>query len=549
MEPRDIRAQQSRDRLLAVAPAILVALLASPLRGVVNGAGNSCERLATLALPAARITATEIIPAGVPPFSSAHPFCRVMVTMTPTNDSDIRSEVWLPVDGWNGEFQAVGNGDAAGAISYDAMAAAVDRGYATSSTDTGHVGNSMAFALGHREKYVDFGYRSLHEMTVKAKAIVNEFYGTLPRLSMWNGCSQGGRQGITEAARYPADYDAVIAGAAAIDYMQLHAARMALNVFVHRSHDSYIPPEKYPAIHRAALDACDTFDGVKDGLIEDPTECRFDPEVLACTLGDGTSCLTPSQVETARGMYAPITDPSTGRAVAPALLQPGSELDWARLAGPEPLRNAVEPFKYVVFGDPTWDWRAFSLAADLPRALQVDEGIINFTDPNLEPFFQRGGKLLMYHGWADPQITPLNSINYFNDVVRTAGDQVRGRSIQLYMQPGVSHCWGGDGPDAFDAVSALEQWIQTGRAPAQIVASHSTESAVDRTRPLCPYPQIATYTGTGSIDAAENFRCEATVSPSPQASRDDGRGHPSPPRTFSSGRPPTTGQAQRDRPR
>jgi feruloyl esterase len=435
------------------------------------------------------------------------------MTMTPTSDSKIHVEIWIPIEGWNGKFEAVGNGDAAGVISYGAMREAVNRGFATSSTDTGHAGNSMAFALGHREQYIDFGYRSVHEMTIKAKAIISSLYGIPPRLSYWNGCSQGGRQGITEAGRYPSDYDAIVAGAPAIDYMQLHAVRMALNVFVHRSPDAYIPPEKYPAIHRAALAACDALDGVRDGLIEDPTRCRFDPGVLECSTGDAMSCLTRPQVETARGIYAPITDQSTGRVVSPALLQPGSELGWARLAGPEPLGNAVEPFKYVVFNDPNWDWHAFRLAADLPRALEADAGIINYTDPNLEPFFKRGGKLLLYHGWADPQITPLNTTAYFDSVLDRTGTRSRGRSIQLYMEPGVNHCWGGDGPDTFDVVGALERWEESGHAPARIIASHSTDTSVDRMRPLCPYPEVASYKGSGSIDSAENFRCESPKLP------------------------------------
>jgi feruloyl esterase len=513
MTLRSVRARWSSGAWLATAGGILLALLSAPVR---VAAAQSCENLAGLAMPAATIVKSEIVQAGAPPFNAPRAFCRVQLTMTPTSDSDIKAEVWLPLDGWNGKLQAVGNGDAAGVISYAAMTEALSRGYATSSTDTGHVGNSMEFALGHREKYVDFGYRSLHEMTLKAKAVVHEFYGTPPRRSYWNGCSQGGRQGITEAGRYPSDYDAIIAGAAAIDYMQLHAARMALNVFVHRSADSYIPPEKYPAIHLAALKACDALDGLTDGLIEDPTQCRFDPAVLLCKAGDDPSCLTPAQVETARGMYASIKDPSTGRVVSPALLQPGSELGWGRLAGPEPLRNAIEPFKYVVFNDPKWDWHLFSLAADLPRALQADSSIINFTDPDLKRFFDRGGKLLMYHGWADPQVTPLNTITYFNDVLHTAGEASRGKSIQLYMEPGMNHCRGGEGPDTFDAVGALEQWVQTGSAPARILALHSTESVVDRTRPLCPHPQVATYKGTGSIDSAANFRCD---SESPQTSK------------------------------
>jgi len=369
----------------------------------------------------------------------------------------------------------------------------------------------MAFALGHRDKYVDFGYRAVHEMTVNAKAIVEAFYGTAPVHSYWNGCSQGGRQGITEAIRYPRDFDAIIAGAPAIAHMQLHAVRLALNEFVHRSSDSYIPPEKYPAIHRAALNACDALDGVDDGVIATPSRCRFDPAILECRNGDAPSCLTAAQVETARGMYAPIVNPATGRVVSAALLQPGSELGWGRLAGPEPLPNAIEPFKYVVFKNAGWDWRAFRLATDLPQALRVDEGIINRTDPNLQTFFDGGGKLLMYHGWSDPQVPPLATIAYFNAVLKATSDSRRGTAIELYMQPGVNHCWGGDGPDLFDPVGALDQWMRSGRAPARITASHASDNGVDRTRPLCPYPQVAQYTGHGSIDQAENFRCTSDV--------------------------------------
>jgi tannase/feruloyl esterase len=513
IKQRSILARWRRGVLLATASATPFALLAGSVRVIAN---DSCEKLRGVELPDARITRSEAVPAGATPFDASRPFCRVLVTITPTRDSDIRVEVWLPTVGWTGNFQAVGNGDAAGVISYQALSAAVSRGDAASSTDTGHVGNTMAFALGNREKYVDFGYRSLHEMTLKAKAIVGAFYGTPPKLSYWNGCSQGGRQGITEAARYPSDYDAVIAGAPAIEHMQLHAARLALNAFVHRSPGSYIPPEKYPAIHRAALNACDAVDGVKDGLIADPAQCRFDPRVLECKSDDGPSCLTTTQVETARGLYASITNPSTGSVVSPPLLQPGSELGWDRLAGPEPLSNAVEPFKYVVFRDPKWDWRAFNLATDLPRALKADGGIINFTDPNLDPFFERGGKLLMYHGWTDPQVPPLNTIKYFNDVLSTTTQSARGTSIELYMLPGVNHCWGGEGPDSFDVVGALERWAQTGNAPDRIVATHWAEAGVARTRPLCPYPQIAAYKGTGSIDSEDNFRCELGASQTAQ---------------------------------
>ena len=204
-------------------------------------------------------------------------------------------------------------------------------------------------------------------------------------------------------------------------------------------------------------------------------------------------------------MYAPITDPATGQVVSAALLQPGSELGWGRLAGAEPLTNAVEPFKYVVFKNAEWDWRAFRLSTDLPRALRVDEGVINRTDPNLQTFFDAGGKLLMYHGWSDPQVPPLATIAYFNAVLKATSESRRGTAIELYMQPGVNHCWGGDGPDTFDAVGALDQWMRSGRAPARITALQTSETGVDRTRPLCPYPQVAQYVGSGSIDQRREF--------------------------------------------
>jgi feruloyl esterase len=497
-------APHSRRVWAAVTAAVSVAALT---RVIHLSAATSCEALIAQHLDRAVVANAETVPANAPPFYVARSFCRVQITLTPTADSDIRAEVWLPIGHWNGKFEAVGNGDAAGVISYDDMADAMARGFATSSTDTGHVGNSMAFALGHHEKYVDFGYRALHEMTVKAKAIVTAYYGRPPREAYWNGCSQGGRQGITEAARYPSDYDGVIAGAPAIEHMRLHAARLALNLLVHRSGDSDIPPEKYALIHRAVLDACDANDGVRDGLIADPTRCHFDPARLECKGSDEATCLTSAQVETARAMYAPLKDAATGRTVLPALLEPGSELGWGRLAGPEPLRNAIEPFKYVVFNDPLWDWHTFRLTSDLPRALQADAGVIDFTDPDLHAFFAHGGRLLMYHGWADPQIPPLDTIDYFNAVLKTSGESARGRSIQLYMLPGVNHCGGGEGPDRFDAVAALDEWLDTGRAPAYIIATRGADATVARTRPLCPYPERATYVGSGSIDQAGNFRC------------------------------------------
>jgi tannase/feruloyl esterase len=344
-------------------------------------------------------------------------------------------------------------------------------------------------------------------MTVQAKAIINAYYGGAPKLSFWNGCSTGGRQGITEAAKYPTDFDAIVAGAPAINWMHLHVARVAINAFVNRGEDSNIPPTKYAPIHDAVLQACDALDGVKDGVIEDPRRCHFDPKVLLCKGADTPVCLASAQVETAQALYAPVKNPRTGAEVAPALMQPGSELEWAMLAGPQPLVNAVEPFKYLVFKDANWDWHSFNAATDIDLALKIDNGLLDFTEPNLRLFFDRGGKLLMYHGWADPQVTAMGSVNYFNEVLKILGPGVVGKSIELYMVPGMSHCLGGPGTDSFDKMAAIEHWVASGAAPDQIVASHRAAGAVDRTRPLCPYGKVATYKGLGSTDDAANFVC------------------------------------------
>lgn len=500
----------------------LLLLLFCVLVAAASASAASCESLASLKLPNTTVTAANNVAAGafMPPapggsstaasqFSNVPAFCRVAATLTPSSDSDIKIEIWLPVSGWNRKFQAVGNGGFAGVISYPALAAALKAGYASASTDTGHQGNTAAFALGHPEKVIDFADRAVHEMTVQAKAIVNAYYGSAPSRSFWNGCSQGGRQAITEAAKYPADFDGIVAGASGINWMRLLIARMAINLFAHRSDDSYIPPDKYALIHEAVLRACDGLDGVKDGVIENPSVCHFDPKVLVCKGADGPNCLTSAQVETAKAMYSPIKNPKTGVEVMPALLHPGSELGWAILAGPEPIRYSTEAFQYLVFKNPTWDWHGFNPATDIDLALKADNGLLEFTDPNLKPFFDRGGKLLMYHGWADPQVTPMNSVNYFNDVVGKFGEGVVGKSIELYMVPGMNHCGGGPGTDTFNKMAAIEQWVVDGTAPKQILASHLTNGTVDRTRPLCPFPQVAAYKGAGSTDDAANFICKA----------------------------------------
>ena len=484
----------------------------------------TCAELANVTLPATTITAAVVVPPGTfkppagpatnPLYATLPEFCRVSATLRPSADSDIRIEVWLPAQ-WNGRFQAVGNGAWAGTIPYGPMAGAVSEGYATAGTDTGHVGNNAAFAIGHPEKIVDLGYRSVHEMTVQAKALINSFYGRAQQFSIWNGCSQGGRQGITAAVRYPTDFDGVIAGAPAVNWMNLHAGRMAANRAANRTEAANIPQDKYALVHSAALDACDLDDGVKDGLIENPLSCRFDPKVLQCKSSDSRNCLTPPQVEAARSLYAPVLDPKTGQQILPGLV-PGSETTWALAAARRPLATALDAFKYIVFEDPNWDPASFNAATDIERTLRADKNdVLNSSSTDLKAFFDRGGKLLMYHGWSDTQVTPLNSIDYFQKVLSRFGPQAAGTSIQLYMAPGMNHCNGGAGPDVFNKVAALEQWMATGTAPEPIVASHFTNGTIDRTRPLCTLGRVAKWTGSGSSDDAWNFSCVATDSPKP----------------------------------
>jgi feruloyl esterase len=272
-------------------------------------AGKSCEELASLALPEAKISLAQPVTTGTfEKLTNLPPFCRVAATLTPTSDSDIKVEVWLPASGWNGKFLAVGNGAWSGSISYPAMAEALRRGYATSSTDTGHVGNTAEFAFGHPEKLVDFGHRSVHEMTVKAKAIVAAHYGDSPKYSYWSGCSAGGRQAMKEAQKYPADFDGIIAGSPGLDWTGRAAAAMRI-AQVTKNEDARVTPAKARMLHAAVIEACDAIDGLEDGLIDDPRKCTFDPGVLECKGADGPECLTKAQVQTAR-MMRPSSRPS-----------------------------------------------------------------------------------------------------------------------------------------------------------------------------------------------------------------------------------------------
>jgi len=488
----------------------------------------TCESLQALSIKNTTITQAESVAAGAlsltgagqqsapqsAAFKQLPAFCRVAATLRPSTGSDIKIEVWMPLEGWNGKFQAVGNGGYAGSITYTSGQIGVERGmaealkgrYATASTDTGHTGNTPAPFLGHPDKLVDFGYRAVHEMTVAAKAIVNAFYGRAPRFSYWNGCSTGGRQGLMQAQRFPDDYDGIIAGAPANPWSRLASWNVYIGQVNLQDPASTIPAAKYPMIHQAVLNACDTVDGLKDGLIDDPGRCAFDFKVLECKGADSPGCLTARQVESARKITGPAVRPSTGETILHGLAL-GTELGWAaKTGGPEPNALGTDFFKYVVFKDAGWNWRSFDFDSASALADEIGAATLN-AGADLRVFKQQGRKLLLYHGWSDQNFSPALTLAYYNGVVQAVGSSKIGEWLRLFLAPGMGHCGGGEGPNAFDAVGALDQWVEKGTAPDQIVATRRTDGKVDRTRPLCPYPQVAKYKGSGSIDDATSFVC------------------------------------------
>jgi feruloyl esterase len=507
----------------------------------VAASAASCSSLASLSLPDTTITSAESVAAGsftvpagfpIPPaqaeearhrfeqaFKNLPEFCRVAATIKPTTDSDIKIEVWMPPSGWNGKFLAVGNGGWAGSTNYGGLAQSLQRGYATASTDTGHTGNGgdASFAFGHPEKFIDLGYRAVHLMTVQAKAIIAAFYGNGPRLSYWNGCSTGGKQGLTEAQRYPDDYNGIAEGDPASFWTHLMFGTIWPAEVNLKDPASHIPPSKYALINKAALDACDKLDGVQDGIIDDPRRCHFDPQVLECTGPDAPTCLTTAQVEAARKIYAGPKNPRTGKQVFPGL-EPGSELGWnAEAGGPQPMSIPLTYFKYVLFKNPDWQWQTLNFDQDVALADRLDGDILNAINPNLKAFKAHGGKLLMYHGWNDNLITPIESVNYYDSVVKTMGGAAKTQDFaRLFMIPGMGHCQGGPGPDVFDKVGILEQWVEQSAAPDKISASHLTHGVVDMTRPLCPYPEVARWKGSDSTNDAANFAC---VNPSTEVAK------------------------------
>lgn len=520
--------------------AFLAALLIAA-SGLVSQpvAAATCESLADLKLPNTTITTAQAVAAGAfaPPSGSATPykslpaFCRVAGVIKPTSDSEIKFEVWMPSDGWNGKFHGIGNGGFAGSISYQGLAAALIRGYASASTDTGHTGGDASWALGHPEKIVDYGHRAIHEMTVKAKSIINSFYGDGPKRSYFASCSNGGRQALMEAQRYPEDYDGIIAGAPA-NYFTRILTGFAWNMqATHADPASYIPASKLKAIEAAALKSCDAQDGVTDGVIDDPTRCPFDPSVLLCKGAESDDCLTEKQIAALRKIYAGPRN-AKGELLIPGFVPggetgPGGWTGWITGTAPERAAQfffSTQAFKNMVHNNPSWDYKSFNLDRDGRLADEKLGPVLNATDPNLKAFRARGGKLILYHGWNDAALPPVNTINYYKSVVAKMGQREADSFVRLFMVPGLQHCGGGPGPNSFgamvtpvksdpqrDMTLALERWVEEGVAPDTIIASRNLSASATgfttRTRPLCPYPKVARYKGSGSTDDASNFVC------------------------------------------
>jgi feruloyl esterase len=494
-------------------------LVCSAATSIGAHAAVPCEQLTSMALPGGKITAAQSIeqgllkpPQGVQPaaaslFPKLPAFCRVQATLRPSADSEIRIEVWLPAAGWNGKLVEGGNGGFSPSLSYNTMAEALLQGYAATSSDTGHEGNSANFALGHREKLIDFAYRAVHENAVAAKAIVQAHYGGAPKRAYFSGCSTGGRQALGEAQRYPADFDGIVAGDPGINTTHQTAMQTWVAQLAHQDAAAFIPASKYAMLHAAVLAACDALDGVKDGVIENPLRCAFDPRTLLCKGADAPDCLTAAQVEFTRKVYAGAVSPS-GKPVFAGLM-PGSERDWGNsLAGPAPMAFALDFYRYLVMQNPDWDYRTLDLDRDVAKADSELAAMMNNADTRIHAFFKHGGKLLGYHGWADAGMSPYNSIDYYKGVAANMGGEAAiANSYRLFLVPGMGHCGGGDGTSQFDMLPVIDDWVDHGKAPTRISAARVRDGKVERTRPLCPYPQQAVYRGSGSTDEAANFTC------------------------------------------
>jgi feruloyl esterase len=491
-------------------------------------AAAPCDQLSTLNLgegasivSAASTASGAFTPPGgrggaARPIENLPAFCRVQGLLKPTPSSAIHFEVWLPESGWNGRLQVVGNGGLAGTIGYPAMATALRAGFATASTDTGHTSTEPPTWLQDRERLIDYSSRGLHLTTVEAKTIVKAFYSEAAKYAYYTGCSTGGKQGLMEAQRFPDDFDGILAGDAA-NFWTHQMASEVWNGVVTSSPDTNLPKDKLQIVQDAALAKCDALDGAKDGLVSDPMRCRFDPEVLQCRGADTSNCLTAAQVEAVRHLYLGPQNPRTKQRVYPGFY-PGGEMGWA--SGVVINRTTTSGvssndfWAYALFHKPDWAFRTYNFDTDLARADQELAPITNATDSKLDAFNRLGHKLIYYHGAADPLIPAQNGIDYYESVVKTTGGLDKTQPFfRAFLVPGLYHCTGGPGPTSFldESLRALQQWVEAGTAPSSILATKyvdgDAKKGVAFQRPLCPYPQVAIYNGSGDVNAAASFAC------------------------------------------
>lgn len=485
---------------------------------------QACQVLATrLKLEGSLVDSAAYVPAGfVPPgLKAAIPqaFCRVQVTSRPSADSDIKSEIWMPAASrWNGRFLATGGGGNSGAIIYSRLVDGLQRNYAVLSTDNGHVGKTsidQSWAIGHPEKVIDFGHRAQAVAALVGKAVVREFYRQPADKSYWIGCSQGGGKGLMQAQRYPENFDGIVAGAPVFDWVGSMFSPGWVGLPGMRDQAQFVPKEKLPVIHKAVLAACDAQDGLVDGLLQKPGACKFDPASMACPAGqDGTACLTPGQVGAMKRFYSPITR-SDGTEVFPGFPK-GSEVTSAWLGRDKPTgANWPVFWSDVVYEDAQYDVLSrldVTGFSDFDRAKAKLSRSYDAVDPNLQPFASRGGKLIVWHGWHDELVSALRTESYVKDVSARVGVARADSFMRTYLAPGVNHCRGGLGPipDEYNLLEKVVDWVENGRAPGGVIGTHRNERGeVDRTMPVCPYPQFARYKGTGDVKDAANFVCAA----------------------------------------
>jgi feruloyl esterase len=510
------------------------------------GGGQACAELSKLAAPQTEILQATVVDAGTLDLLEEHPnpiykklpgFCRVIAVAHPTSDSDIKMEVWLPLTAWNGKFIGQGNGGFAGAISYQGLAIAVLSGAAGGGTDTGHTGGATDsdWALGHPEKVIDFGNRGVHVMTELSKTVVQRFYAGAPRYSYFSSCSDGGREALMEAQRFPGDYDAILAGAPAYNWTRLLSRGAQITEELLSSPEKYFPAAKVPAINKAVLTACHKQEPAD--FLADPRTCHFSPDTLVCKGAESDACLTRAQAESVKALYAN-SYLKDGTIEYHGLL-PGGELGdngWQGwITGDKPNGSAGSAystgyFRNLVYAKPNWDPKGFDLDRDLKAAQEKTAQALDAVNPDLTAFKARGGKLILYHGWNDPAISALGTIDYYNNVVEKVGAQQTQEFVRLFLVPGMQHCAGGPGPSDFgqwgpsfdpalddaghNITIALEQWVEKGSAPEQVIARGNTDASgagkgAAFAQPICAYPKAATYKGSGDRKDAGSYACVA----------------------------------------